>query len=102
MEDDTSDGPAGYSPKELKEPGSKKNEVAGRGLGELLTNVTALELSASDNSDNHSLKETGVSRNLSEEAGLQDVAAPGRRAQSIRKENRKGKDFCSSYCVTLT
>ena len=56
-------------------------------------NVAALEDVAPDDSDHSSLKDTGDSRHPSEEAGLEDIAAPLRRNQRIRKKTRKGKDF---------
>ena len=81
-EDDTSDG-----------PGSERNKDAGRGPGELLTHVAAPEDVAADDFNDHSLKDTNDSRNLSGEAGLEVVTAPQRRTQRIRKKTRRAKTF---------
>ena len=74
-EDDTSDGQGNNFPDELKEPGSERYQVAGRGPGKPLANVAALEDVAPDGSDDHSLKDTGDSRTLSKKAGLEDIAS---------------------------
>ena len=75
--------------KEIADLGDEPDRNPRNTIGDAAT----LELGAAADSEDHSLKDTSVSRILSKEAGLQDIAAPRRKAQIIRKKNRKGKDF---------
>ena len=68
-----SDDPGDNFPDGLREPEGERNKVAGRGPGKLLANVVALEDFTADDSNNHSLKDTSDSRNLSNMASQVEV-----------------------------
>ena len=91
----TSENTRGDLHNELREPAIERCDVAGVGPEDPLMDDAALKDIAADDSDARSLKDTGDWRNLSEEAGLEDIAAstPLRRTQRFRKKTGKTKGF---------